>query len=107
LSAIVTRPFLTRHELIQATDLSHDAANTAVAALLQAIGEPGTQLTMRTFHTGGVTGHDITMSLPGGSSWSRIPGARNSTRSSTVLRREKPARTIPHNGFREAKTRNA
>jgi len=47
LSAIVTRPFLTRHELIQATDLSHDAANTAVAALLQVIGEPGTQLTMR------------------------------------------------------------
>jgi len=36
-----------RHELIQATDLSHDAANTAVAALLQVIGEPGTQLTMR------------------------------------------------------------
>jgi len=31
----------------------------------QAIGEPGTQLTMRTFHTGGVTGvGDITMGLP-------------------------------------------
>ncbi|MFC1632534.1 DNA-directed RNA polymerase subunit beta' [Patescibacteria group bacterium] len=30
----------------------------------QAIGEPGTQLTMRTFHTGGVAGGDITMGLP-------------------------------------------
>lgn len=30
----------------------------------QAIGEPGTQLTMRTFHTGGVAGADITQGLP-------------------------------------------
>src|SRR5258708_2090026 len=30
----------------------------------QAIGEPGTQLTMRTFHTGGVVGVDITQGLP-------------------------------------------
>ncbi len=30
----------------------------------QAIGEPGTQLTMRTFHTGGVAGDDITQGLP-------------------------------------------
>lgn len=30
----------------------------------QAIGEPGTQLTMRTFHTGGVAGQDITQGLP-------------------------------------------
>ena len=30
----------------------------------QSIGEPGTQLTMRTFHTGGVAGSDITMGLP-------------------------------------------
>ncbi|MEK7662072.1 MAG: DNA-directed RNA polymerase subunit beta' [Patescibacteria group bacterium] len=30
----------------------------------QAIGEPGTQLTMRTFHSGGVAGIDITMGLP-------------------------------------------
>ena len=30
----------------------------------QSIGEPGTQLTMRTFHTGGVAGGDITMGLP-------------------------------------------
>jgi len=30
----------------------------------QSIGEPGTQLTMRTFHTGGVAGKDITQGLP-------------------------------------------
>ena len=30
----------------------------------QSIGEPGTQLTMRTFHTGGVAGGDITQGLP-------------------------------------------
>ena len=32
--------------------------------LAQSIGEPGTQLTMRTFHTGGVAGDDITQGLP-------------------------------------------
>ena len=30
----------------------------------QSIGEPGTQLTMRTFHSGGVAGEDITQGLP-------------------------------------------
>ena len=30
----------------------------------QSIGEPGTQLTMRTFHTGGIAGNDITQGLP-------------------------------------------
>jgi DNA-directed RNA polymerase subunit beta' len=30
----------------------------------QRIGEPGTQLTMRTFHTGGIVGLDITQGLP-------------------------------------------
>ncbi|MBQ9067842.1 MAG: DNA-directed RNA polymerase subunit beta', partial [Eggerthellaceae bacterium] len=38
---------------------------TAVGIIAaQSIGEPGTQLTMRTFHTGGVAGEDITMGLP-------------------------------------------
>ena len=32
----------------------------------QSIGEPGTQLTMRTFHTGGIAGNDITQGLPRG-----------------------------------------
>ena len=35
-----------------------------VQSLLKSIGEPGTQLTMRTFHTGGVAGADITQGLP-------------------------------------------
>jgi len=30
----------------------------------ESIGEPGTQLTLRTFHTGGVASHDITQGLP-------------------------------------------
>jgi DNA-directed RNA polymerase subunit beta' len=38
-----------------------DAVGTIAA---QSIGEPGTQLTMRTFHTGGVAGLDITHGLP-------------------------------------------
>ncbi len=38
---------------------------TAVGIIAaQSIGEPGTQLTMRTFHTGGVAGSDITQGLP-------------------------------------------
>ncbi|MFA6908381.1 MAG: DNA-directed RNA polymerase subunit beta' [Patescibacteria group bacterium] len=38
---------------------------TAVGVIAaQSIGEPGTQLTMRTFHTGGVAGKDITQGLP-------------------------------------------
>src|SRR5690606_19695733 len=38
---------------------------TAVGIIAaQSIGEPGTQLTMRTFHTGGVAGEDITAGLP-------------------------------------------
>ena len=44
----------------------HDVAiGTAVGvSAAQSIGEPGTQLTMRTFHTGGVAGKDITQGLP-------------------------------------------
>ncbi|MBI5077354.1 DNA-directed RNA polymerase subunit beta' [Candidatus Falkowbacteria bacterium] len=41
------------------------AMGTAVGIIAaQSIGEPGTQLTMRTFHTGGVAGADITQGLP-------------------------------------------
>ena len=49
-------------------DLGHNqlvAKGTAVGIIAaQSIGEPGTQLTMRTFHTGGVVGQDITQGLP-------------------------------------------
>lgn len=49
-------------------DLGHNKAvrlGQAVGIIAaQSIGEPGTQLTMRTFHTGGVAGTDITKGLP-------------------------------------------
>ncbi|MFZ2681751.1 MAG: DNA-directed RNA polymerase subunit beta' [Patescibacteria group bacterium] len=49
-------------------DLAHNKLvkmGTAVGIMAaQSIGEPGTQLTMRTFHTGGVAGKDITQGLP-------------------------------------------
>ncbi len=49
-------------------DLAHNQIvkmGTAVGIIAaQSIGEPGTQLTMRTFHTGGVAGSDITQGLP-------------------------------------------
>ncbi len=41
------------------------SAGEAVGVIAaQSIGEPGTQLTMRTFHTGGIAGDDITQGLP-------------------------------------------
>ncbi len=50
------------------TDLAYNKEiklGTAVGIMAaQSIGEPGTQLTMRTFHTGGVAGKDITQGLP-------------------------------------------
>ena len=42
--------------------IEHDVAVGIIAA--ESIGEPGTQLTLRTFHTGGVVGLDITSGLP-------------------------------------------
>ena len=42
----------------------------------QSIGEPGTQLTMRTFHTGGIAGADITSGLPQGRGAVRGPHAK-------------------------------
>ncbi len=42
--------------------VAHGTAVGVIAA--QSIGEPGTQLTMRTFHTGGVAGGEITQGLP-------------------------------------------
>jgi len=42
--------------------VGHNTATGIIAA--QSIGEPGTQLTLRTFHTGGVVGLDITSGLP-------------------------------------------
>ena len=49
----------------------------------QSIGEPGTQLTMRTFHTGGVAGDDITQGLP---RVEELFEARKPKRSATICR---------------------
>ena len=57
MSKNVTCTDLARNELVKIGE-----AIGIVAA--QAIGEPGTQLTMRTFHSGGVAGADITQGLP-------------------------------------------
>lgn len=50
------------HSLASARVVDIGEAVGIIAA--QSIGEPGTQLTMRTFHTGGVAGEDITHGLP-------------------------------------------
>ena len=49
-------------DLANRADVEIGEAVGIIAA--QSIGEPGTQLTMRTFHTGGVAGGDITQGLP-------------------------------------------
>ena len=49
-------------DLSNGTEVEIGEAVGIIAA--QSIGEPGTQLTMRTFHTGGVAGGDITQGLP-------------------------------------------
>ena len=49
---------------IPATGRSVDMGEAVGIIAAQSIGEPGTQLTMRTFHTGGVAGLDITSGLP-------------------------------------------
>ncbi len=51
---------------ILATGKPADLGEAIGIIAAQSIGEPGTQLTMRTFHTGGVAGEDITHGLPGG-----------------------------------------
>jgi DNA-directed RNA polymerase subunit beta' len=47
-----------------ATGKTVDLGEAVGIIAAQSIGEPGTQLTMRTFHTGGVAGEDITHGLP-------------------------------------------
>ena len=49
---------------IPATGLLVEMSEAIGIIAAQSIGEPGTQLTMRTFHTGGVAGLDITSGLP-------------------------------------------
>ena len=49
---------------LPATGMMVDEGQAVGIIAAQSIGEPGTQLTMRTFHTGGVAGLDITSGLP-------------------------------------------
>ena len=49
---------------LPATDKIVEFGQAVGIIAAQSIGEPGTQLTMRTFHTGGVAGSDITSGLP-------------------------------------------
>ena len=58
----------------------------------QSIGEPGTQLTMRTFHTGGVAGQDITQGLPRVEELfeARIPKGKARSATSTGSSRSSP-----------------
>jgi DNA-directed RNA polymerase subunit beta' len=49
---------------MMATNKAVDLGEAIGIIAAQSIGEPGTQLTMRTFHTGGVAGEDITHGLP-------------------------------------------
>jgi len=50
--------------LLPATGVPVDMGQAVGIIAAQSIGEPGTQLTMRTFHTGGIAGLDITSGLP-------------------------------------------
>ncbi|GGO08609.1 DNA-directed RNA polymerase subunit beta' [Saccharibacillus kuerlensis] len=76
----------------------------------QSIGEPGTQLTMRTFHTGGVAGDDITQGLP---RIQELFEARNPKGQATIseidgvvkeIREAKDRREIEIQGEAESKT---
>jgi DNA-directed RNA polymerase subunit beta' len=76
----------------------------------QSIGEPGTQLTMRTFHTGGVAGDDITQGLP---RIQELFEARNPKGQATIseidgkvkeIREGKDRREIEIDGEAESKT---
>ena len=50
--------------LLPATGITVEMGQAVGIIAAQSIGEPGTQLTMRTFHTGGIAGLDITSGLP-------------------------------------------
>ncbi len=54
----------TCYGIFLATDAPCEIGDAVGIIAAQSIGEPGTQLTMRTFHTGGIAGADITHGLP-------------------------------------------
>lgn len=67
----------------------------------QSIGEPGTQLTMRTFHTGGVAGDDITQGLP---RVEELFEARKPKRNAIIAENEGEVRVVPNEGKKGTNT---
>ena len=67
----------------------------------QSIGEPGTQLTMRTFHTGGVAGDDITQGLP---RVEELFEARKPKRNAIIAENEGTVRVVPNEGKKGTNT---
>ena len=67
----------------------------------QSIGEPGTQLTMRTFHTGGVAGDDITQGLP---RVEELFEARKPKRNAIIAENEGTVRIVPNEGKKGTNT---
>ena len=67
----------------------------------QSIGEPGTQLTMRTFHTGGVAGDDITQGLP---RVEELFEARRPKRNAIIAEVEGTIRVVPNDNKKGTNT---
>ena len=67
----------------------------------QSIGEPGTQLTIRTFHTGGVAGDDITQGLP---RVEELFEARKPKRNAIIAENEGVVRVVPNEGKKGTNT---
>ena len=67
----------------------------------QSIGEPGTQLTMRTFHTGGVAGDDITQGLP---RVEELFEARKPKRNAIIAENEGVVRVVHNEGKKGTNT---
>ena len=67
----------------------------------QSIGEPGTQLTMRTFHTGGVAGDDITQGLP---RVEELFEARKPKRNAIIAENDGTVRVVPNEGKKGTNT---
>ena len=67
----------------------------------QSIGEPGTQLTMRTFHTGGVASDDITQGLP---RVEELFEARKPKRNAIIAENEGVVRVVPNEGKKGTNT---
>ncbi len=83
-------------DLANATEVDVGEAVGIIAA--QSIGEPGTQLTMRTFHSGGVAGDDITQGLP---RVEELFEARKPKHNAIISEVEGTAEILDENGMRK------